>query len=129
MGDYTQKNLMDVEDMAPKFGMPPEMQSRFAQKALGLERIGLTHFRFGPNFRVPFGHRHEDQEEVYVLVSGSARLKVDDEILELRQWDAVRVPGDTMRNLEAGPDGAEVLALGERAGPDESEMVQGWWSD
>jgi mannose-6-phosphate isomerase-like protein (cupin superfamily) len=129
VSDYTHKNLRDVDDMAPQFGMPSEMQSRFAGRPLGLERTGLTHFTLAPGFRIPFGHRHEDQEEVYVVVKGSARIKVGDDVLELRELDAVRVPGDTLRNLEGGPDGAEVIAFGERAGEDQSEMVQGWWSD
>lgn len=129
MSDYTRKNLKEVEDMAPRFGMPSEMQSRFAQRALGLERTGVTHFTLAPNFRIPFGHRHVNQEEVYVIVAGSARIKIGDEVVELERWDAVRVPGDTMRNLEAGPEGAEVIAFGERASEEESEMVPGWWSD
>ena len=129
MADYTLKNLREVEDMAPQFGLAPNIEARFAGKALGLERTGLTVFNIKPNHRVPFGHRHEDQEEVYVVVTGSARIKIGDEIVELGQWDAVRVPGDTMRNLEAGPDGAEVIAFGEQAGTEASEMVQGWWSD
>jgi uncharacterized cupin superfamily protein len=123
------KNLQDVDDMAPQFGMPAEMQARFAGQPMGLERTGLTHFRLAPGFRIPFGHRHEDQEEVYVVIKGSARMNVGDDVLELSTLDAVRVSGDTLRNLEAGPDGAEVFAFGERAGQDQSEMVQGWWSD
>ena len=115
--------------MAPQFGMPPEMEARFAGQPLGLDRTGLTYFRLAPGFRIPFGHRHEDQEEVYVVIRGSARIKVGDDVLELSELDAVRVAGDTLRNLEAGPDGAEVIAFGERAGQDQSEMVQGWWSD
>jgi uncharacterized cupin superfamily protein len=126
---YTLENLSEVKDMAPEFGMGPDMEARFAGQALDLDRTGVTMFRFAPNFRVPFGHRHEDQEEVYVVVAGSARIKIDDEIVELSQWDAVRVPGDTMRNLEGGPDGAQVIAFGERAGQEASEMVPGWWSD
>ena len=129
MSDYTHKSLPDVEDMAPQFGMPAEMQARFAGKPMGLERTGLTYFRLGPGLRIPFGHRHEDQEEVYVVIRGSARIKVGDDVLELSELDAVRVAGDTLRNLEAGPDGAEVIAFGERAGQEQSEMVQGWWSD
>jgi uncharacterized cupin superfamily protein len=129
MSDYTHKNLKDVDDMAPQFGMPSEMQSRFAARALGLERTGITHFTLAPGFRIPFGHRHEDQEEVYVVVRGSARMKVGDDVLELAELDAVRVAGDTIRNLEGGPDGAEILAFGEHAGQDQSEMVQGWWTD
>ena len=129
MSDYTHKSLPDVDDMAPQFGMPAEMQVRFAGQPIGLERTGLTYFRLAPEFRIPFGHRHEDQEEVYVVIRGSARIKVGDDVLELSELDAVRVAGDTIRNLEAGPDGAEVIAFGERAGQDQSEMVQGWWSD
>ena len=129
MSDYTHKSLPDVEDMAPQFGMPAEMQARYAGQPMGLERTGLTYFRLAPGFRIPFGHRHEDQEEVYVVVRGSARIKVGDDVLELNELDAVRVAGDTLRNLEAGPDGAVVVAFGERAGQEQSEMVPGWWSD
>jgi uncharacterized cupin superfamily protein len=129
MSGYTHKSLPDVKNMAPQFGMPEEMQARFARQSLGLDRTGLTYFRLGPRVRIPFGHRHEDQEEVYVVVRGSARIKVGDDVLELRELDAVRVAGDTMRNLEGGPDGAEVIAFGERAGQDQSEMVPGWWSE
>jgi uncharacterized cupin superfamily protein len=129
MSDYTHKNLREVDDKAPEFGMPSQMQSRFAGQAMGLERTGLTHFTLEPGFRIPFGHRHEEQEEVYVVVKGSARIKVGDDVLDLRELDAVRVSGDTIRNLEGGPEGAEVIAFGERATQDQSEMVPGWWSD
>jgi uncharacterized cupin superfamily protein len=129
MSDYTHKSLPDVDDMAPQFGMPAEMQSRFAARPLGLERTGLTYFRLAPGFRIPFAHRHEDQEEVYVVIRGSARIKVGDDVLDLSELDAVRVAGDTLRNLEAGPDGAEVIAFGERASQEQSQMVQGWWSE
>jgi uncharacterized cupin superfamily protein len=118
----------DVENMAPKFQMPEEMEARFGRRALGLERTGVSHFKLAPNFRIPFGHRHETQEEVYVVVAGSGRLKVEDEILELGPLDAVAVPGGSMRNWEAGPDGVEYVAFGEAAGNDESDMVPGWWS-
>jgi len=127
--DYTHKNLADVKDMAPEFGMPSEMQARFAREPMGLERVGLTYFRLAPGFRIPFAHRHEDQEEVYVVIKGSARMKVGDDVVDLGTMDAVRVPGDTLRNMEAGPDGAEVIAFGERAGEDQSEMVPGWWGE
>ena len=129
MSDYTHKSLPDIDDMAPQFGMPGDMQARFAGRPLGLDRTGLTYFKLAPGFRIPFGHRHEDQEEVYVVIRGSARIKVGDDVLELGELDAVRVPGDTLRNLEGGPDGAEVIAFGERAGEDQSEMVQGWWGE
>ena len=79
---------------------------------------------------MPFGHHHNQQEEIYILVGGSAQLKLDDEILELKPWDAVRIHKDTMRNLEGGPDGAEVILFGApNAGPGDAPMEQGWWTD
>jgi mannose-6-phosphate isomerase-like protein (cupin superfamily) len=128
MANYTVKNLMQVENMAEQFGMSDGLEARFARGALELSNFGLSYQRLEPNFRIPFGHRHGEQEEVYVLLSGSARLKLDDEIVELQQWDAVRVPGDVTRNFEAGPDGAELLAIGAPLAKD-TEMVQGWWAD
>ena len=129
MSDYTKKNLKDVENSAPKFGMPAELEARFARRVLGGESLGLSLMKLAPNFRVPFGHRHAAQEEVYVLVAGSARIKLDDEIVELEPWDAVRIGKGTMRNVEAGPDGAEYLAFGAGDDPQDAEMVPDWWSD
>jgi mannose-6-phosphate isomerase-like protein (cupin superfamily) len=130
MADYTVVNLIEVEDQAPRFGYAPNLESRFARKPLGLESSGLSHFKVAPGFRVPFGHKHETQEEIYVVVSGSARVKLDDEIVELGTWDAVRIPSGTMRAFEGGPDGAEILAFG---APDtdnqDIEMVPGWWPE
>lgn len=129
MAEYSKVNLREVEDQAPKYGMPPGLQSRFAREPLGLEKTGMTHYTFDPDYRFPFGHKHVDHEEVYVLVSGSARIKVEDEVIELEPWDAIAVAGSQMRNLQAGPEGAEVLAFGQRAGMEDSTLEQGWWSD
>ncbi len=130
MSGYTKKNLKDdVENVAPTFGMPDEIEARFARRALGGEKLGVSHMKLAPNFRVPFGHRHAQQEEVYVLVAGSARIKLDDEIIELEPWDAIRIGSGTMRNVEAGPDGAEYLAFGAGDDPQDAEMEPGWWSD
>ena len=82
-----------------------------------------------PNFRIPFGHKHEGQEEVYVVLRGSARIKVEDEIVELGPMDALRIAMDTMRDVEAGPEGVEFIAFGAGDDPQDAEMVQGWWSD
>ncbi len=128
MPNYTVKNLKDVENMAEQFGMSDGLEARFARGALELENFGLSYQRLAPNFRIPFGHKHGEQEEVYVVLSGSARLKLDDEIVELKQWDAIRVPGEVTRNFEGGSDGAEVLAIGAPVAKD-TEMLQGWWSD
>ena len=128
MANYTVKNLKQVENMAEKFGMSEGLEARFARDPLELSNFGLSYQRLEPNFRIPFGHKHGEQEEVYVVLSGSARLKLDDEIVELKQWDAIRVPGAVTRNFEGGPDGAEVLAIGAPIAKD-TEMLQGWWSD
>ena len=130
MADYTLVNLKEVEDQAPRFGMSPNMEMRMARVALGLENSGVSYQRLAPNFRLPFGHKHNRQEEVYVVVVGSGRVKLGDEVVELRQWDAVRVPKDTMRGFEAGPEGVELIAIGApNTGPGDADTVQGWWSD
>jgi mannose-6-phosphate isomerase-like protein (cupin superfamily) len=130
MSGYTKANVReDVENQAPKFGMPEELEARFARTALGGKTLGLSLMTLAPNFRIPFGHRHEHQEEVYVVVRGSGRVKVGDEIVELREWDAIRFDDDTMRNMEAGPDGIEFLAFGAGDDPRDAEMAQGWWED
>lgn len=130
MRDYTRVNLRsDVEDMAPRFGMEG-IESRFARTNLELERSGLSYFRLDPAFRAPFGHTHSEQEEVYVIVSGSARLAVGDELLELGQWDAVRVAPGVWRGFEAGPEGVELIAVGApNTDNEDAEMQPGWWPD
>jgi mannose-6-phosphate isomerase-like protein (cupin superfamily) len=129
--NYTKLNLRgEVEDQAPKFDMSPAMEYRPARAPLDLENSGVSFFRLEPNFRVPFGHTHNKQEEIYIVVEGSARLKLDGEILELKPWDAVRISKETMRNLEGGPDGAQILLFGSpNAGSDDAQMSPGWWSD
>lgn len=130
---YTKVNLKaDVQDSAPKFGFAPDMEARFASGDLALERSGVGYERLAPNFRVPFGHAHEQQEELFVVVSGSGRVKLDDEIVELAQWDAIRVGPGVMRCFESGPDGVEILAFGAPRMDDpaaDADMRPGWWSD
>src|ERR671937_622817 len=131
MADYTHINLReDVDDQAPNFGLSPSIEALMAHVPLGMENAGLSYQRIAPGFRVPFAHRHKNQEEVYVIVSGSLRAKLGDEVLELRQWDAIRVPKDTMRGFEGGPDGAELIAIGApNTGPGDAEMENDWWQD
>ena len=129
MSRYTKKNLRDVENQAPKFGMPSELEARFARTPLEGKTLGLSLMKLAPNFCIPFGHKHEAQEEVYVVLSGSARIKVEDEIVELGEWDAIRFDKNTMRDVEAGPDGVEYLAFGAGDDATDAEMVQNWWSD
>ena len=131
MASYTHKNLKeDVEDSAPGFGLSPALETRFAREPLELQNSGVTYLRLARGERVPFGHTHKEQEEVYVVVGGAGRVKLDDEIVELGEWDALRIPPETMRNLEAGDDGIELILFGApNAGFGDAEMVQGWWEN
>jgi mannose-6-phosphate isomerase-like protein (cupin superfamily) len=129
MSEYTHLNLKDVEDQAPKFGLSPDMEFRMARVPLEMENAGVSYLRVGPNFRIPFGHTHKNQEEVYLVVSGGGRIKLGDDVRDLKQWDAVRVHKDTMRGFEAGPDGVELIAIGApNTGPGDALTEQGWWS-
>jgi mannose-6-phosphate isomerase-like protein (cupin superfamily) len=130
MSGYTKKNLRsEVEDQAPNYGMPSEMEVRFGRTALRGETLGLSLMKLEPGFRIPFGHKHAEQEEVYVVLRGSARTKVEDELVDVAEGEAIRFDKNTMRNVEAGPDGVEYLAFGAGDDPRDAEMVQNWWSD
>jgi quercetin dioxygenase-like cupin family protein len=125
---YTQKRLTDVKDSAPEFGLGDVQEARFAQEDLEAEQTGLSHYRLKPGKRTPFGHRHEKAEEVYVVLGGDGRLKLDDEIIEVAALDAVRVAPGVVRAFEAGPGGIEVLVFGPHYDGD-GELIQGWWSE
>ena len=129
MVGYTVKNLKEIEDQAPKFGFAPKLEARFARGAVEGQTLGLSLMTLAPNFRIPFGHKHSGQEEIYVVIRGSARIKVEDEVVELGEWDAIRFDRNTMRAVEAGPDGVEYLAFGAGDDPRDAEMVPNWWSD
>jgi quercetin dioxygenase-like cupin family protein len=128
--DHTVVNLREVEDMAPKHGLSPGLESRFARVPLALANSGLSYFRVAPGFRPPFGHSHSEQEEVYLVTEGSARVKLDDEVIELSAWDALRIPPGVMRGFEGGPDGAEIVAFGApNTENQDADLKPGWWSD
>ena len=100
---FTLSNIKeDLEDIGPRFDGAPDLEFRAATKALELEKSALSYQRVPPGYRFPYGHTHMKQEEVYVVLRGSGRMKVDDEIVELKEWDAVRVPPGTWRGYEAG---------------------------
>jgi uncharacterized cupin superfamily protein len=131
MAGYTKLNLKEeVEDQGPNFGYEGKIEARMARVPLELEHSGVSYLRLAPGFRIPWGHTHKTQEEIYVLVGGSLRAKLDDEIVEVRPFDAVRVHTNTMRGFEAGSDGAEMIAIGApHTGPGDAETVDGWWDD
>ena len=129
MSDWSKVNLDDVEDISSKFGMPDGMTARFPKGELGSEKVAVSNQSLGPNMRAPFGHRHEEQEELYVILSGGGRMKLDDEVIEIRARDVIRVAPQTMRAFESGPDGLELLAIGGPIGGDRGEIVPNWWDD
>jgi mannose-6-phosphate isomerase-like protein (cupin superfamily) len=131
---FTLRNIKDdLEDIGSAFEGPAELEFRAATKPLELEQSALSYQRVPPGCRFPYGHDHVTQEEVYVVVHGSGRMKLDDEVVELRQWDAVRVPPGTWRGYEAGPEGLELLVIGApNLGEDPRGDVdgrRGWWAD
>jgi quercetin dioxygenase-like cupin family protein len=109
--EWTKKSFDAVADKSPK-DLP--MQWRFARGALKSPELGVSRFTYEPGARMPWGHRHQVQEEVYVVAGGSGRAKLDDEIIELDTWDVLRVAPAVMRSFEAGPDGMDVICIGGR---------------
>ncbi len=128
MSGFKLMNLKDVEDSAVKFGYAPALESRFARNALETERVGISYQRLAPDVRMPFAHHHNSQEEIYVILGGSGRAKLDDEIVELKPLDALRVAPEVTRGFEAGPEGLELLAFGSGdGGLQDAEVAAGWW--
>jgi mannose-6-phosphate isomerase-like protein (cupin superfamily) len=125
---HTIKNLDEVHDMAKDHGLAEHGEARFATRDLEAIQTGLSHQRLRPGKRQTFGHRHDQAEEIYLVLAGSGRVKLDDEVLEIGRLDAIRVDPGTMRAFEAGPEGLEFVAFGQHFGGD-GEMVNGWWSD
>jgi mannose-6-phosphate isomerase-like protein (cupin superfamily) len=131
---FTLTNLKGhLDDLGSAFDGPADLEFHAATKVLGLEQCALTHQRVPPGCRFPYGHTHRSQEEVYVVVRGSGRMKLDDEIVELGEWDAVRVPPGTWRGYEAGPEGLEILVIGApnlgENPRDDVDGERGWWAD
>jgi mannose-6-phosphate isomerase-like protein (cupin superfamily) len=126
---YTITNLREVDNSASE-AMRGSLEARFGRKHLDSEHLGVSYFRYGPGVRAPYGHRHREQEEAYVVVGGSGRLKLDDEVVELKRWDAVRVAPHVVRGFEGGPDGLEIIAVGaDRPEGGDAEMVHDRWTD
>lgn len=125
---YTLKKLTTIEDSAPKFGLGEVCEAHFARDDLDAEDTGISFLHFKPGKRQPFAHKHDQAEEVYVVISGSGRAKLDDAIVALGALDALRVAPGVTRAFEAGPEGLQLLACGPHHEGD-GELIQDWWSD
>ncbi len=131
---FTLRNIKrDLEDIGSRFDGAPDLEFRAATRALALEKSGLSYQRVPSGYRFPYGHTHKTQEEVYVVLRGSGRMKVDDEIIELEEWDAVRVAAGAWRGYEAGSTGLEILVIGAPslgdAPRDDVDGERDWWAD
>lgn len=126
---YAKKNLREVEDMAVQHGFSETQEARFAREDLAAEAIGLSYHVVRPGKRQAFAHRHDGSEEIYVVLSGGGRMKLDDEIIEVGTMDAVRVAPQTARAFEAGDEGLELLAFGQHDPEDSGEIIQDFWGD
>jgi mannose-6-phosphate isomerase-like protein (cupin superfamily) len=125
---FTHKKLEEVKDSAADFGHGEAMEARFAGSDLEAEDTGFSFHRLKPGRRQPFGHKHEEAEEVYVIVRGDGLLKLDDEIIEVETLDAIRVSPEVTRAFEAGDDGLEVIVFGPRYDGD-GELNPDFWSN
>jgi quercetin dioxygenase-like cupin family protein len=110
MPPFSHINLLEVEDSVA--GRVDGVEGRFGRKHLDSRDLGISHFRYAPGFRSQSAHKHREQEEAYVVVAGGGRMLVDGEVIELRQWDVVRVAPEVVRAFEGGPDGLEFIAIG-----------------
>jgi mannose-6-phosphate isomerase-like protein (cupin superfamily) len=126
MSDFTLKNLMEIDNALE--GRTTDVEARFSRSHIESEHLGVSHFRYAPNFRSPIGHRHREQEEAYVVVAGSGRALLDDQTVELKQWDVLRVAPQMVRSFEAGAAGLELIAVGSDRpeGGDGEQMPADW---
>ena len=128
MPNYTIKNFKELPDSAAE--RPGDIEARFGRSHIDSEHLGVSYFRYGPGFRSPIAHRHREQEEAYVVVSGSGRVKLDDDVHELKLWDVIRVSPNVARAFEGGPEGIEIVAIGaDRPEGGDGEMIPDFWTD
>ena len=123
MADFTIKNLREVEDLAAKHGLSENQEARFPREELGLATVAFSHQVVKPGKHHAFAHRHKEAEEVYVILSGSGRVKLDDEVVDVKALDAIRISPQVARAFEADDDGLELLVFSERR-PGDAEIVQ-----
>jgi mannose-6-phosphate isomerase-like protein (cupin superfamily) len=129
MSDFTITNLMELDDSAAARGASG-VEARFARSQLNSQHLGVSHFRYAPGFRAPYGHNHREQEEAYVVIGGSGRVRLDDEIVDLRKWDVIRVAPTVTRAFKAGPDGLELIAIGsDRPEGGDGNLVKDFWPE
>lgn len=128
VSDFTIANLMELENVGAQRTV--QVDARLARAHIDSEHLGVSYFRYEPGYRSQTGHSHAEQEEAYVVIGGSGRVKLDEEVRELRRWDVVRVAPRVVRAFEAGPEGLELIVVGsDRPEGGDGTMVSDWWTD
>ena len=125
---YTIRNLRETEDSAPKFGFGERGEAHFPREELDAESTGLAYHVLKPGKRQAFGHRHEQAEELCVVLSGAGRVRLDDEVLQIGPLDAIRISPEVTRAFEAGTEGLSLLVFGPRHAGD-GELISDFWTD
>ncbi len=107
-------SVVDVHSLE---GEGPGGIVRKARRALGARPFGFNYFVFPPNQEGrEHDHGEQNQEEVYFVVKGSGRMRIDGEEVELRPGRLIRVDPDSTRMPTSGPDGLEFLTIGAPVG-------------
>ena len=127
MSDWTKTSFNEIDaggdESAPVI-------AKFGRKHIDSSELGVSHFTYKAGTKPTFGHRHREQEEAYVVVGGSGQVRLDDEVIDLNQWDVIRVAPDVVRGFRAGPDGLELIAVGsDRPEGGDGAIVKDWWTD
>jgi uncharacterized cupin superfamily protein len=120
-------NFTSVRDVATEWGMADAGEARHVREQVGAVRVGVTRYQLRAGRRFGFGHRHFVAEELYVVLFGDGRAKLDDEVIDLQHGDVLRVAPGCFREFEAGPAGLEILATGMHA-DDDNEVLDGFWT-
>lgn len=127
MANWTKRNFEEIKDRSPD-ELP--MRWLFSRNEVRSTQVGVSRFSYEAGARMPFGHRHGVQEEVYVVVAGYGRAKLDDEIVVLALWDVLRVAPQVVRSFEAGGDGMEMICVGgKRPAGNDNERFDDFWLD
>jgi mannose-6-phosphate isomerase-like protein (cupin superfamily) len=108
MSDYSKANLLEIESSSKD----EKTEAHFARKYLDSRDLGVSLFRYAANYRAEMSHSHKFQEEAYVVVKGSGQILLNDEVIDLKVWDVIRVAPKVIRAFEAGAEGLDIIAVG-----------------
>lgn len=108
MSDYT---AMQLGDMEPIFGG----MFRRARASLGVTSFGMQILQMPPGAGDNYpnhDHSHDGQEEIYVVLDGSADFDIEGDVVRAETDTAIRVAPGTKRHITPGAKGVKMLALG-----------------